>query len=100
MFDGAVDTEQEDPVFISEPPSSILTDVATSINLTCTAEGSPAPSYKWYKDNSSVPIPEETRSYLYISEAQPNDRGNYSCEAINILGGLRSNPATVNIPGD
>lgn len=100
MFDNAVDAKQERPVAISKPPSSILTDVATSINLTCTAEGSPAPSYKWYKDNSSTPIPGETRSYLYISEAQPNDRGNYSCEAVNILGGRLSNPATVNIPGE
>ena len=36
------------------------------INLTCIAEGRPAPSYEWYRDG--VLIPGEIRSFLYILE--------------------------------
>lgn len=82
---------------INNPPSDESPIIASALNLTCTAEGSPAPSYTWYKDG--VLIPGETRSYLYISEVQPEDRGSYTCRAVNSLGEDSSAPASVNIPG-
>lgn len=83
---------------IQEPPSSVDTNLINPVNLTCTAEGSPAPSYLWYKDG--VLIAGETMEYLYIEETQPEDRGNYTCVAINEGGQVESDPARLKIPGE
>ena len=82
---------------IRQPPENTMTDLATSVSLTCTAEGHPAPSYEWYKDN--VLVPGERRSVLYIPELSPHDRGNYTCKAINSEGGIESQPAKLDIQG-
>ena len=92
----SIDDIQKGPE-INEPPYSESPMIASPLNLTCNAEGSPAPSYTWYKDG--VLIPAQTRSYLYISEAQPEDRGSYTCRAVNFLGEDYSAPASVTIPG-
>ena len=78
---------------------SVLAELASSINLTCSASGSPTPSYRWFKDNLTEPLSGETKPYLYISEVQPNDRGSYTCEAQNSGGSVKTEPARVNIPG-
>lgn len=82
---------------IQDPPSSVDTNLISPVNLTCMAEGSPAPSYQWYKDGELVPG--ETKEYLYIEETQPEDRGNYTCVAINEGGQVESDPAQLKIPG-
>ena len=74
-----------------------MTDLAASVSLTCTAEGHPAPSYEWYKDD--VLVLGEIRSVLYIPELSPRDRGNYTCKAINSEGGIVSQPAKLDIQG-
>ncbi len=71
--------------------------LASSLNLTCSASGSPSPSYSWYKDGELVLG--ETTSFLYISEAHPEDRGDYTCKATNDVGEDVSNAASVNVPG-
>ena len=83
---------------IRQSPESTVVDLATSVRLTCTAEGHPAPTYEWYKD--SVLIPGETRSVLSIGESAPSDRGNYTCKAINSKGKTdQSEPAKLDIQG-
>ena len=82
---------------IRQPPESTTADLATAVNLTCTAEGHPAPNYEWYKDG--VLIPGETRSVLYIDESSPRDRGSYTCKAINSKGAIVSEPAKLDIQG-
>ena len=82
---------------IQRPPASVAIDLIAPINLTCTAEGSPAPSYRWFKDG--VLIPGERQSFLYIQETSPQDRGNYTCVATNGQGQTESDPAKLNIPG-
>ena len=72
-------------------------EIVHPVNLTCEAEGYPAPSYEWYLDG--VLIPGEMLSYLYIPEAQPSDRGNYTCKTINDNGEIESHPALVNLTG-
>lgn len=79
-------------------PASMNTDIAAAVNLTCFADGYPPPSYQWFKDG--VVIPGERKPLLYITEALPGDRGNYSCKASNSRGATISNLATVNIPGN
>ena len=80
---------------IRQPPESTTADLATAVNLTCTAEGYPAPIYEWYKDGAL--ILEETRPILYIPEPSPSDRGNYTCKAINSKGETVSEPAKLDI---
>ena len=85
------------PVIVEPPANTITTDVATPINLTCTATGNPPPTYQWLKDG--VPIPQETRSYLYIAKTSPEKRGNYTCVASNSRGNV-SEQANVDIQGE
>ncbi|XP_071024499.1 junctional adhesion molecule A-like isoform X2 [Oncorhynchus clarkii lewisi] len=80
-------------------PTSVTT--ARSVLLSChDAQGSPPPTYKWYKDNN--PLPEDPskfaafRNYTYkINTVNGNlefpfaskmDTGDYSCEAVNAAG--------------
>ena len=84
------------PPVIEEHPANTNASLISSINLTCTAEGS-VPNYQWLKDG--VPIAGETRAYLYIEETVPEDRGNYTCVAINGGGRDESEPARIKIPG-
>lgn len=82
---------------IVEMPSSINADVATAVNLSCLAEGYPPPTYQWYKDRAV--IHGETKSFLYITETLPNNRGSYSCHAYNSRGRTSSDSATINVSG-
>lgn len=61
------------------------------------AEGSPAPSYQWFKDDH--PLIGETRPTLYIQATRPEDRGNYTCVAISGATEVKSEPARIDIPG-
>ena len=87
----------EPPPVIEEPPANTNASLISSINLTCTAAEGSAPNYQWLKDG--VPIAGETRAYLYIEETVPEDRGNYTCVAINGGGRDESEPARIKIPG-
>ena len=80
-----------------EPPASTAAALGRTVNLTCTAEGFPTPTYQWYKDG--VAIPGEERTYLYIEEVAPEDRGNYTCVAMSTGGMEESQPARLTIPG-
>ena len=85
------------PPNITQPPLATMSELASPINLTCTAEGNPVPSYEWYKDG--ILIPGEHLPFLYIPEVLPNDRGNYSCKAINVNSQKLSEPALLTIRG-
>ena len=86
------------PPMISQPPETTETRLGDPSHLNCTAEGHPAPSYQWYKDG--VLIPDEIESVLYIPEPSPEDRGNYTCRAINSEGETdESKPAKLDIAG-
>ena len=85
------------PPNITQPPLTMTSELANPINLTCTAKGNPAPTYEWYKDG--ILIPGENLPFLYIAEVLPNDRGNYSCRAVNINGQKVSEYALLTIPG-
>ena len=75
-----------------------MTHLGDPIQLNCTAEGHPAPTNEWFKDG--VLIPNKTESVLYISEPSPEDRGNYTCKAINSAGETdESTPAKLDIAG-
>ena len=54
-------------------------------------------TYEWYRDG--VLIPREIQPFFYISEPLPEDRGNYTCKAINSQGNITSEQAKLEIPG-
>ena len=85
------------PPDIRQPPENVTTDLVSAVNLTCTAEGHPAPTYEWYKDG--VLIPGEHLPFLYIPEVLPADRGSYTCKAINSRGEIGSLSASLEVPG-
>ena len=92
------DDSEVEPPSISQPPENALTQLGDPIHLNCTAEGHPAPTYQWYQDG--VLIPDEIESVLYIPEPSPEDRGNYTCRAINSEGETdESKPAKLDIAG-
>ncbi len=53
--------------------------------------------YSWYKDEELVSG--ESRPYLYVSEVDPGDRGDYTFMAVNDNGVAVSNTASIHIPG-
>ena len=83
---------------ITSSPSDETVSLTTPVNLTCEAEGHPAPTYEWYRDGEI--IPGEILSYLYIPEASPADRGYYTCKAINPEDTTESTPGLLAIPGN
>ena len=83
---------------INQPPRSTETLLGDPIHLNCTAEGHPAPIYEWYKDG--VLLSGKNELVLYIPEPSPEDRGNYTCKAINSAGETdESEPAKLDIAG-
>ena len=90
------DTPQTEPN-LTEMPRSTETSIASPVNLTCSAEGYPPPTYQWYKDG--VAVSGATQSYLYIPELLPGDRGAYVCKANNTIGQMSSDYAKVDIFG-
>ena len=97
-MDVTVPSDEVQPPMISQPPDNAVTRLGDPIHLNCTAEGHPAPTYEWYKDG--VLIPDKIESVLYIPETSPEDRGNYTCKAINSEGETdQSNPAKLDIAG-
>ena len=93
LFTDDVKTKPE----INHPPIDVTTELFSSVNFTCEAEGYPAPTYEWYKDY--ILIQGEGLSFLYIPEVVPSDRGSYYCKAINNVGETSSTPANLDIEG-
>ena len=86
------------PPMIIQPPANTVTRLGDPVHLSCIAEGHPAPTYQWYKDG--VLIPDEIESVLYIPDPSPEDRGNYTCKAINSEGETdETRPAKLDITG-
>ena len=79
-------------------PKPTKANLTMPINLTCTAEGHPTPTYEWYKDGKL--IPDEIFPFLYIPEPLPEDRGDYTCVAINSHGNGTSQEAELDIDGN
>ena len=85
------------PMFINVSMDTVTTDIGTSVSLTCEAIGHPPPSIQWYKDG--VIIPWETQRFLYINEVMPDDRGSYSCKAVNSEGTAESGQTLLSLVG-
>lgn len=72
-----------EPYFTTEPLVSLLTRVNDMVNLTCEANGFPAPSITWVKlDSNLMPVEEvSSNSVLLFHPVLFGDEGNYQCIA-------------------
>ncbi len=90
-------TVQIPPAITVQPTSlSVLQNAAAVFSITAT--GTPAPTYQWKFNGTSISGATET-SYS-IASAQTANAGNYTCVVTNAAGSVTSNIATltVNIP--
>ncbi|EEC05629.1 titin, putative, partial [Ixodes scapularis] len=74
--------------------SEVFTDDAGTHSISCKVTGKPQPRVTWVhndrevKENSDVWTTQRTDGYceLFISEAFPEDMGEYICKAVNVAG--------------
>ena len=82
----------------SLPLKLVNTELGNSVNLTCEIDlEDHIILYEWYKDGKL--IVGETQPFLFISEAVPDTRGNYSCKAKKSEALVEVNPMQVAITG-
>ena len=77
----------------------MINNDAVIVSFTCEAEG--ATSYQWEKQNGNISSDATgvTTTVLTISNIQPDDAGNYRCEASNASGSSYSEYASLSING-
>ena len=73
----------------------VNTQLYSSVNFTCKAIGSPAPSIHWYKDNKLINSTDP--SLLMFNDLSLNDRGVYHCEARNVINGVNMSVNTTKV---
>ncbi|MEY4004730.1 MAG: hypothetical protein RLZZ221_826, partial [Verrucomicrobiota bacterium] len=82
------------PVIVAAPASRVLTQGATS-QLSVTASGTPAPTYQWFKDGSS--IPGATGSTYSLTADGSASGGLFTVEVTNSAGKVTSSAASVRV---
>ncbi|XP_050713294.1 protogenin-like isoform X3 [Eriocheir sinensis] len=71
-------------------PENKTVEEDRAVRLTCHIASLPEPTYMWLKDNETLPENETryyrpTRNVLQITNVKPQDKGMYSCRAVNQL---------------
>ena len=73
-----------------DPYREITTDVGDDVELSCVTDGSPLPSYRWYKGGEQVDMTDpRIRQFggnLFLSGAVTSDSGEFRCNATNGMG--------------
>ena len=74
----------------------------SSVTFSSDAIGVPIPTFSWTKDKSAVAANDRIRlspdnRHLTITNVNGRDRGEYRCEAHNIVNTINSNAATLTI---
>lgn len=82
------------PAIITQPISQTVT-AGTSVTFTATASGSPAPTFQWKFNGSS--IAGETNVALTLVNAQAVNAGDYTWVATNTAGSVTSTVATLTV---
>jgi len=82
---------------ISTQPVSQTVAPGTTIVLSVTASGSPAPTVQWFRDG--ITYGSWAGSSLILYEVTAADAGNYVAVATNSAGSVTSNPAVISVSG-
>ena len=80
---------------ITTPPAPVTVNVGSTINLSVSATGLPAPTYQWYKGTD--PIPGATASSYSVASATTANAGSYTVTVTNPYGSVTSDPVTVTV---
>jgi len=80
---------------ITGQPQSKTVNTGSSVALSITAGGTPAPNYQWYKNGAA--ISGATRATLLLSGATSADTGTYTCVASNSAGSVTSQAAILSV---
>ena len=82
------------PSFIANPLTQAVA-AGTTVVLTVSATGSPAPTLQWQKNGA--PLPGQTSATLTLNNVQPADSGSYACVATNSAGSITSGASTLTV---
>lgn len=82
------------PLIVTQPASQTV-NVGQSATLTVVANGSPSPTYQWYR--GSNPIFGATGASFRLTSAQISDAGNYFVEVSNTWGTIISQIAPIDV---
>ena len=80
------------PFFIEPPAEKTVKEGQTAI-LKCTVDGYPQPRVTWSRKRSTLPIGRHVMgpsNALILKNVRPEDSGNYSCSAENLLGSINA----------
>ncbi|XP_038131273.1 hemicentin-1-like [Cyprinodon tularosa] len=81
------------PSISVNPPGEIV--VGGSVNLTCSSDANPEPSYSWYKDNLMMPV--GYGGVFHFPAVRSEDSGTYYCRAENKYGRINSSSVHINV---
>ena len=80
---------------ITQSPQSVSIGIGGSFTLTCSASGSPAPSFTWSKDGSTLANDGAhiviNGGSVTVSNVVQSDVGTYTCVASNSVGSAQAN---------
>ena len=80
---------------ITGQPVDVTVDPGDPVTLSIVAEGTPAPTYQWYR-NGTI-LAGKTAASLSIPSAAASDAGSYKVVAGNSAGSTESAPATISV---
>ena len=91
----------DQPEFTEHPQSKTLVQ-GSSVTFSSNANGVPIPTFSWAKDGSAVTANNRIslsaeNKHVTITNVNGRDRGEYRCEAHNIVNTVKSNAATLTI---
>ena len=83
-----------EPKVIVSPSSPVSVTAGNMARLECAAAGDPAPSVQWIAPENALSSPQAFQIRpgvlsLVIDHARPEDQGNYTCQADNLVGTAR-----------
>ena len=88
--------ERYPPQFGKRPKLQYNAEAGNDIRLRCLVNGYPPPTVAWIKDQKLVQLSSRIRlnsrgnRVLTIARTQPDDAGNYTCTATNVLGKINA----------
>ena len=83
------------PTIVVSPPPQVSIEVGSTLVLNCSAESSFSVTYKWKRNNITVPA--ANSNVLQMQDIEEQDGGVYECVATNDLASVSSLPTVVNV---
>ena len=73
--------------------------LGSQLELSCQAEASPAPSYRWVQHTARGAVTISHQRTVRLEEVRYEDQGEYFCEASNMISTSRSDAVTLSVHG-